>query len=148
MDESGLLWKAFPKKTLGCEKSVSGYKMRKDRITIGLCSNVTGNNKMMPLVIYKYRNPRALKHSLHRLPVVFKNQKNAWINRELFIDWYENHFKPSVRRYQLRKGICGKAVLLVDNCTGHQVPEDMQDKDNFQIVYLPPNTTSLIQPME
>ncbi|CAK9813740.1 Tigger transposable element-derived protein 2 [Anthophora plagiata] len=148
MDESGLFSKAFLTKTLASEKNVSGCKIRKDRITIGLCSNITGNNKMMPLVIYKYRNPRGLKHLLHRLPVIFKSQRNAWIDRELFINWYQNYFKPSVRTYQLRKGLCGKVVLSLDNCTSHQVPEDIQDQDNFQIMYLPPNTTSFIQPMD
>ncbi|XP_046145868.1 jerky protein homolog-like [Osmia bicornis bicornis] len=121
--------------------------MKKDRITFGLCANVTGTNKIKPLVVHKYKKPRALKHSLHRLPVCYKSQKNAWVDREIFQDWYEQHFKPSVREYQLRKGITGKVILLLDNCASHQVPLS-EDDDTFSIQYLPPNTTALLQPMD
>ncbi|XP_029055048.2 jerky protein homolog-like [Osmia bicornis bicornis] len=147
MDESGLFWKALPIKTLSTEKNVAGFKMKKDRITFGLCANVTGTNKIKPLVVHKHKKPRALKHSLHRLPVCYKSQKNAWVDREIFQDWYEQHFKPSVREYQIKKGITGKVVLLLDNCASHQVPLS-EDDDTFSVKYLPPNTPALLQPMD
>lgn len=61
MNESGLVWKALPTKILaeGKEKTVSEHKGHKDRITIRRCANVLGTNKLKPLVIYKYKNPRA-----------------------------------------------------------------------------------------
>ncbi|XP_046145336.1 jerky protein homolog-like [Osmia bicornis bicornis] len=150
MDEAGLLWKALPSKTLieRKEKVVKGYKSRKERITVALCANVSGTHKLMPLVINKFENPRALKHCKSNLPVIFKSQKNAWMTQVLFRDWYENYFKPSVRAYQLNKGVTGKVILLLDNCAGHTVPPELLDADNFKIMYLPPNTTSLIQPMD
>nr|XP_034194801.1 jerky protein homolog-like [Osmia lignaria] len=150
MDETGLLWKALPSKTLaGREEGVvKGYKSRKERITVALCANASGTHKLMPLVINKYENPRALKHCRSNLPVIFKSQKNAWITQPLFYEWFEHYFKPSVRAHQLRNGLTGKVILLLDNCGGHKVPEELLDKDNFKIMYLPPNTTSVIQPMD
>nr|XP_012150520.1 PREDICTED: jerky protein homolog-like [Megachile rotundata] len=149
MDETGLLWKALPPKTLADrkEKNLKGFKSRKERIAVGLCANAYGTHKLMPLIINKYENPRALKHSKNSLPVVFKSQKNAWMTQTLFVDWYQNHFKPSVRTYQLRNSLIGKVILLVDSCRGHTVASELLDDGHFQIIYLPPNTTSLIQPM-
>ncbi|XP_043263440.1 jerky protein homolog-like [Colletes gigas] len=125
MDESGLLWKALPTKTLagGNEASVNGYKLRKERVTIALCSNATGTHKIMPLM-----------------------QRNAWMDQSLFANWYENHFKPSVRDYHIKNGINGPVILLLDNCAGHKVTADTDR--NFRIKYLPANTTCLIQPMD
>ena len=149
MDESGLLWRTLPSKTLAerKEKRIKGFKSRKERITIALCANATGTHKLMPLVINKYLNPRALKHCRNRLSVIFKAQSNAWMTKSLFIDWYENDFKPSVRAYQAQNAV-GKVVLLLDNCAGHKVPANIQEDSYFKIMYLPPNTTSLIQPLD
>ncbi|XP_033334442.1 jerky protein homolog-like [Megalopta genalis] len=142
MDESGLVWKALPTKTE--EQNLSGHKAKKDRITIGLCANALGTHKIMPIVIYKYKNPRALKHEVS-LPVFFKSQTNAWMDKTLFLDWFENHFKPSVKRYQEEKQISGKVILLLDNCEAHKV--SLQQDEDFKIIYLPPNTASILQPM-
>ena len=38
-----------------------------------------------------------------------------------------------------------KICLLVDNCTAH--PTDVK-VDNIEIVFLPPNTTSVMQPLD
>ncbi|KAG7211961.1 hypothetical protein KM043_011166 [Ampulex compressa] len=147
MGESGLLWKALPTKTAtGDEETNSGANLRKDRITIGLCANALGTHKIMPLVIYPYKNPKALKHEVS-LSVIFRTQVNAWMDRAIFLDWFEHHFKPCVQKYQAEKQISGKVILLLDNCEGHKISPGFQEDDDFKIVYLPPNTTSLIQPI-
>ncbi|XP_046141564.1 jerky protein homolog-like [Osmia bicornis bicornis] len=150
MDESGLVWKALPRKTLAQkgEGNISGYKMKKDRITIAFCANALGTHKIKSLVIYKYKNPRAIKHCQETLPVIFKSQKNAWMDRTLFTDWFENYFKPAAKQHQQDKGLNGKIILLVDNCEAHKIPSEIGNKDGFQIIYLPPNTTSILQPMD
>ncbi|XP_029054077.2 jerky protein homolog-like [Osmia bicornis bicornis] len=108
MDESALLWKALPLKTL----------------------------------------PRALKHFMNQLPVVFRAQANAWMSKTLFLDWVDNCFKQSVRQYQLENGLCGKVVLIIDNCASHKLTINYVQDDHFIIKYLAPNTTSSIQPMD
>nr|XP_033324208.1 jerky protein homolog-like isoform X3 [Megalopta genalis]XP_033324209.1 jerky protein homolog-like isoform X3 [Megalopta genalis] len=142
MDESALLWKTVPTKILaGEEKNLCGHKAKKERITIGLCVNALGTHKIMPLVIYKYKNPRALRHEVS-LPVIFKSQTNAWMDRTLFLDWFENHFKPAVKQYQEEKQISGKVILLLDNCEAHNV--SLQENEEFKIMYLPTNSRSCI----
>nr|XP_033325492.1 jerky protein homolog-like isoform X2 [Megalopta genalis] len=147
MDESRLAWKALPTKTLAAEeeKYLSGHTARKDTITIGLCANALGTHKIMPVVIYKYKNPRALEHEVS-LPVIFKSQTNARMDGTLFLDWFENHFKPSVKQYQEERQISGKVILLLDNCEAHKV--SLQEDEDFTIMYLPANTTSILQPMD
>ena len=150
MDETGLAWKAVPTKTLahGKEAKISGKKVKKDRVSVGLCANATGTHKLTPLFVYKFENPRALKHVKNKLPVIFKSQKSAWVDQKVFADWYENHFKPAVRKQQLESGGSGKIFLLLDNFGRHQVEPSKCKTDKFEIMFLPPNTTSILQPMD
>jgi hypothetical protein len=43
-------------------KRLSGRKKDKERITVGLCINASGSDKLPPLVIGKYKNPRCFKN--------------------------------------------------------------------------------------
>ncbi|XP_046142180.1 jerky protein homolog-like [Osmia bicornis bicornis] len=148
MDEAGLLWKTIPSKSLitNAESKLEGRKLKKDRVSIGLCSNATGTHKLAPIFIHKFQNPRALKNC-GNLPVVYKAQRQAWMTREIFNCWYEEHFKPSVQMYKTERGMLGKVILLVDNCSSHKNITPQVD-EHFEIIYLPPNTTALIQPMD
>ncbi|XP_015429399.1 PREDICTED: jerky protein homolog-like [Dufourea novaeangliae] len=149
MDETGLAWKSLPKRTLDHlnVKKVDGKLLRKYCFTMGLCSNASGSHKLPLLIINKYASPRALKHCKNRLPVVFKSQPNACMNRILFLDWYENDFKPSVKKHQLENGTCGSVLLIVDDCKVHNLPTDVFQDERFHVMFLPQNASSLVQPM-
>lgn len=47
-DETGLWYKVLPQKTLATnmEKSVSGFKGVKDRVTVLVCANASGEDKL------------------------------------------------------------------------------------------------------
>ena len=54
-DETGLFYRAMPDKSLTLDKeSCEGGKKSKDRLTILLCVNSAGEEKLKPLVIGKY----------------------------------------------------------------------------------------------
>ncbi|XP_053973149.1 jerky protein homolog-like [Hylaeus volcanicus] len=145
MDVTTLLWKAIPMKILSDEQNIERIQLEKDRVTVGLCVNATGGHKLAPLFIHKIKNPKELKHVKDNLPVIFKAHSRAWIDQEIFTDWYKNHFIPAVKTHQL--GTCDKVILLLDNYRHNlQLTEEFQQDDQFQIVRLPPNVTSL-QPM-
>nr|XP_034192193.1 jerky protein homolog-like [Osmia lignaria] len=150
MDETSLFWKMLPNKTLASanENRMPGKKMKKDRITLALCANASGNHKLPVLFINKYENPRALKHCKNNLPVIYMHHKNSWMNRVLFQSWYENEFKPRVRKRQLQENSIGKVLSILDNFSGHKLSDEEMDDGYFQIMFLPPNTSSLIQPMD
>ncbi|XP_053986721.1 jerky protein homolog-like [Hylaeus volcanicus] len=150
MDETGLLWKAVSQRLLvhAGEKAIPGNKAKKDRVTVGLCVNATGTHKLPPIFINRYEKPRVLKHCRDQLPVIFKSQKNAVMDRNVFADWLKNHFRPAVRKQQFEKGTRGKVLLLLCNSECHALsPEDQTQDDNFEIVFFPANEASYLQPM-
>ena len=70
------------------------------------------------------------------------------MNSEIFAEWIKKDFVPAVKRHQRAQNIRSpKALLLMDNCSAH--PEELKTRDgSVTCMSLPPNTTSLIQPMD
>ncbi|GFU70366.1 tigger transposable element-derived protein 1 [Trichonephila clavipes] len=68
-DETGLYWKRLPNRTYIAkdEKTASGHKASKDRVTLLLCSNASGDRMLKPLLINKSLRPRALKDEIINL---------------------------------------------------------------------------------
>ncbi|XP_064087496.1 tigger transposable element-derived protein 1-like [Macrobrachium nipponense] len=65
----------------------------------------------------------------------------------VFEDWFNDHFIPAMEWYLSSKGLPFKVLLVLDNAPGH--PLNLSNMHpNVKVVYLPPNTTSLIQPMD
>ena len=151
-DETGLYWKALPSKTLASrtESKAPGYKVSKERVTILACANATGDNKLRLTMVGKSRNPRALKNVSHSvLPVRYTNQTNAWMDMKLFEDWFFQEFIPSVKKYSHERKLEEKALLLLDNAPAHPSTDVLQSEDGtIKCLFLPPNTTSLVQPMD
>ncbi|XP_065892463.1 tigger transposable element-derived protein 2-like [Dysidea avara] len=151
-DETGLYYKLLPTKTLAAhfEKSAAGRKTQKERVTINACSNITGTIKLPLMFIGKARKPRCFKHiDVDSLPVVYKNQSNAWMNCELFSDWFHSHFVPFVQEALKKEGIAPRAMLLLDNCSAHPDEEELVSNDKKVVAkFLPPNVTAFIQPMD
>ena len=58
--ETGLFYCLLPNSTLATGP-VSGKKKQKERITIALCANATGTDKLVPLVIGKSAHPQDVK---------------------------------------------------------------------------------------
>lgn len=150
VDETGLFWKRMPNRTYIAkeEKSAPGHKASKERLTLLLGGNAAGDFKLKPLLVYQAENPRALKGIWKsQLPVIWKSNKKAWVTLAVFEDWFVNYFVPSVERYCVSKGIPFKVLLVLDNAPGH--PAQLGDfNPNVKVVYLPPNTTALLQPMD
>jgi hypothetical protein len=62
LDETRLFWKRMPSRTFISvqEKMAPGFKASKDRLTLLLGGNVSGEYKTKPLMVYHSENPRAL----------------------------------------------------------------------------------------
>lgn len=148
-DESGLFWRLLPNKTFVSaeEASAPGRKVSKDRITFMPCSNATGTHKLDLLVIGKAKNPRAFKNIC--LPVCYKNQIKSWVTREVFSEWFHKDFVPEVKKFMKRSNLPIKALLVLDNAPGHPNEQELKSSDgNIQAIFLPPNCTPLLQPMD
>ena len=102
------------------KKQVDGQKKCKDRVTINACSNASGSIKLPLLFIGKSARPRCFRRlNMAALPVIYKYQKNAWVDLHIFSEWFHNNFVTTVlaRLKELKQ--TPKALLLLENCSVH-----------------------------
>ena len=151
-DETGLYFRLLPDVTLAAsfEKTADGRKKAKDRITLNACSNASGTIKLPLHMIGKSQRPRCFKGvNMDLLPVKYCGQKNAWMTANLFREWFHHQFVPHVRSKLTLLGEKPTALLLLDNCSAHPDDKELISDDGAIFTkFLPPNVTSLIQPMD
>lgn len=83
MDETGLNYRAQPRKSLAKE-AASGGKDAKDRITVGLTVNSDGTHRVRPLIIHKAKKPRCFGTSFDPNELVdYYHNPKAWMNKEV-----------------------------------------------------------------
>ncbi|KAK4324021.1 hypothetical protein Pmani_005333 [Petrolisthes manimaculis] len=136
------------------ETKLPGHKPMKDRLTLALCANASGDCKIKPLLVYHSENQRAFKsHKIvkEKLQVMWRANTKAWVTRQFFVDWVNLAFGPQVKKYLQENNLPLRALLVLDNAPGH--PPNLEDNINAEfkfinVLYLPPNTTHLLQPMD
>uniref|UniRef100_A0A2H1W5C7 SFRICE_029010 n=1 Tax=Spodoptera frugiperda TaxID=7108 RepID=A0A2H1W5C7_SPOFR len=137
-DETGLFYKLTPDKTLKFRgEKCSGGKLSKDRITVMVAANMSGTTKKKLLVIGKSKNPKCFKN-LRSLPVVNESNRKAWMTSDIFVKWVRNWDRDLTKQKK-------KFLLLVDNCPAHPSIGDLK---SITLIFLPPNATSVLQPMD
>ena len=78
-DETDLFWKIKSNHTIS-NGPVTGTKQSKNCVTILLTYNSTRTEKLRPLFIHKYENPRTLKNiNKNSLPVNYYWNKKSWM---------------------------------------------------------------------
>jgi hypothetical protein len=139
-DETGLFWKMKPSRTIS-NGPVSGTKQSKERVTVLLTCNSTGSEKLCPLFIHKYENPRALRNiNKKTLPVDYYWNNKSWMQVSI---WNEYLKKLDTRMRRQNRNI----LLLIDNAPTHALYETTR-LTNITIEHLPPNTTAHLQPCD
>ena len=112
-----------------------GGKHSKLRLTGLTAANAVGE-KLPLFVIDKSKKPRCFKHIKH-LPCRYRCQKKSWMDSILFDEWVRE-----VDRRFTKEG--RKIILLVDNWPAHPSIDNLV---STELIFLPPNTTSKLQPM-
>ncbi|GFR15826.1 HTH CENPB-type domain-containing protein [Trichonephila clavata] len=82
---------------------------------------------------------------------MWRSNQRLWVTQDLFKEWLFKVCAPSIKDYLDTNDLPLKALLLLNNAPGH--PKDLKDYlfTGFPCLtaqFLPPNTTSLIQPMD
>ena len=141
-DEYVLFYTEAPNITIG-PGPLKGNKKRKDRITFLVCANVDGTERLPPLVIGRSKNPQSFdgqERSEHGFD--YHHSKKAWMTCDLFYEW--------LKRFDSIIGTTAgrRVLLLIDNASCHGTESTLPNLDHVQVVFLPKNTTSKLQPMD
>ncbi|CAF0740319.1 unnamed protein product, partial [Brachionus calyciflorus] len=139
-DESVLYFCCLPSSTVAKkEQQVSGFKKIKSRVTFLMCCNLSGSEKKDLLIVGKSKNPRCFPQnkSIYK-PFNYVNSENAWMTAKLFIEWLTNWDKILIKKGR-------KIALLLDNAPCHPKIDTLK---NIKLFFLPPNTTSIAQPLD
>jgi hypothetical protein len=136
-----ILYRLEPDHSLATRR-LSGRKKNKERLSIALCTNADGSHKLPPLIIGKYANPRCFKTiNIHNLPITYRHNSKAWMLTTLFQEWLCDFNNKIAIKHN------GKRVLLLlDNCGSHKI--EGLNLSHVDVHFLPPNTTSRIQPLD
>lgn len=138
LDECGLFYRVMPNKTLSFkdEKCVGGKKS-KERLTVLLGSNMDGSEKLTPLVIGKFLKPRCLKNC-KSLPVIYEANKKAWMTTDI---WMKIIYRLDAKFAKQNRHV----AIIADNCSAHCAIDGLT---SIELIFLPPNSTSVSQPMD
>ena len=136
-DEFGLFFQYLPNKTFHFKKvKCSGGKHSRVRLTGMAAGNAKGER--LPMFAFgKSKNPRCFK-GVKRVPCRYRAQQTSWMSSELFEEWVtelDRNFGSKKR----------KITLIIDNCPAHP---DVPALEWVELIFLPPNTTSVTQPMD
>ena len=110
---------------------------------MAVCCKGNGSDKLPLFVIGKSKSPRCFKNiNLDTIGCKHRNNSKAWMTQAIFNEW--------LKSFDAR--MAGRQVLLImDNCSAHiplaQLPTVIRLR-NTTVFYLPPNTTSKLQPCD
>ncbi|XP_064422751.1 tigger transposable element-derived protein 6-like [Latimeria chalumnae] len=140
MDESGCVKHALPTKTLAvCRKDCTGGKKAKKRITMLLCCNMAGDFEKT-LIIGRSAKPHCFHNiNINQLLVMWCSNKKAWMTSAIFTEWITQFNRKMCRQDR-------HVLLFLDNAPAH--PHDLPELSNVKLVFLPANTTSVLQPLD
>lgn len=138
-DETGLFWRHNANRTLVVnEHDKASGKFSKERVTILFCVSLEGE-KMKPVVIGKAKSPSSFKgKNIDNLNIIYKNNPKAWMNLSIFNEWLDSINDEMISSNR-------KILLVLDNATVHPIDTEYS---NIEIIFFPPNVTSLIQPCD
>uniref|UniRef100_A0A8C4XHT4 HTH CENPB-type domain-containing protein n=1 Tax=Erpetoichthys calabaricus TaxID=27687 RepID=A0A8C4XHT4_ERPCA len=137
-DETGLFFKCTPDKTMTFKgEPCHGRKKSKEHVTLLLGANMSGLEKLPALLIGKSLKPRCFKN-VKSLPMHYEANKKAWMTSELFSKWLKKVDAAMVRKKR-------RIILFIDNCRAHNHIPVMKA---VTIKFMPPNTTSKLQPLD
>ncbi|KAI0993820.1 hypothetical protein K3495_g14364 [Podosphaera aphanis] len=142
-DETGLFYKSVPEVSLTtCQ--LTGHKANKDRVTA--MHTVSASGQVLKFwYIGTSKQSRYFKNvKIGSFNLVYRNNKKAWMNTEIMIEYLKWVDREMAGR---------KVVLLMDNFSTHKAAFEYLNSSpltslrNTSVIFLPPDITSLHQPL-
>lgn len=148
MDETGYFWKMMPDRSISTER-VSVQKAEKARLTAALTCNATGSRKLPIWFIGKANRPLSFRaasiNGLESLGAFWRHNSTAWMVSGImkeYLRWFDGLMERPT-------------LLLMDNFSAHKLAYETFHGDNATeglrwttVIWLPPSTTSLHQPLD
>ena len=135
-NETALFYKSLPHRTYYFDgDKPAGSAKCKDRLTLLIITNMDGSDHRKLSVIGKSKTPRCLQKKY--MSVDWYASKNAWMTGEI------HHQIMTKLNNEMR--LSNHHILYVcDNASSHQVRE----YSHIKFLMLPPNATSIMQPLD
>ncbi|KAF1327708.1 Jerky protein, partial [Globisporangium splendens] len=147
VDETGLFYRLLPRAhlLLPGEDTITekGKQKTMERVSLVLCCNATGTERLPVSMISKQKAPRCMTPGTE-WPLPVFHQAKSWIDAKVFTKWFDTLFLPHVAQRH-GAGDSSKVLLLLDNAPGHPISFE---KGNIRVVALPPNNKAWLPPME
>nr|XP_037280134.1 LOW QUALITY PROTEIN: tigger transposable element-derived protein 6-like [Rhipicephalus microplus] len=95
-----------------------------------------GSDRRVPFVIGKSKKPRCFQGYV---PVRYRHNAKAWMTCDLFVEWLREFDQDMLKQDR-------RVLLVVENCSTYHVQASLTRA--VTLLFLPPNTTSKVQPLE
>ncbi|GBM25899.1 Tigger transposable element-derived protein 6 [Araneus ventricosus] len=136
-DETDLFYRALPDKTLCFKRAIVVVGKFQKSVSLFCCVATCWETWKLQLLFGKAKKPRCFKNiDVRKLSVSWKSNKKVWMTTDIMSDWLVELDKIKKQKR--------KSILFMSNATSH--PGDLKLK-NINLVLLPPNTTSMLQPL-
>lgn len=126
---------------VACANRMPGPKVDKTRITITLCFNADGSDKLPPHFIGFSANPRDLTEAQRaHQGITWRGHKTAWMSTVITAEWLVLFYKHVKGR---------RVLLLMDNLITHKCAlKESPQPENVVIRFLPALSTSVYQALD
>lgn len=143
-DETGLFYRCILNRSYvesGRRRHARGTKAMKakDRVTFVLVCNAMGSRYIPVAMNGKAKQPLCFKPPRCMCPLPYFSQPSVWMDADIFKSWFEVVLIPAV---PARTTLA--VALLSDNCGAH----DDLESEQVKFIALPPNCTSVYQPLD
>ncbi|EDV19165.1 uncharacterized protein TRIADDRAFT_2637, partial [Trichoplax adhaerens] len=153
VDEKILRWKTVvsPNPTGICtnKNNPKIYRRSKAKLTLLACTNASGTYKLPLAVVDKNGMPSTLdEEQVLTLPVTYYRDEDLRMCNGLYESWYNDQFKPRVKRFCKENNFPSKVLLLVRDTPAHNcITSSISDSEKFIVLRIPSNIAFALQPM-
>ncbi|KAF2702388.1 DDE-domain-containing protein [Pleomassaria siparia CBS 279.74] len=144
MDEATLFYGLTPEWTLATGAELE--KREETRLTVTLCCNADGSDKLDPWFVGKAKSPRALggedNTAIANLPCVYRGNGKAWMTYAIMVEWL---------RWFDAKMAGRRVLLLLDSFSAHEktvqlLLEEQGGLQNTAVEFFLPDDPPFYQP--